>query len=109
MKIYVAGPMTGVEGFNYPVFHAAATELEVRGYEVLNPADTELLNPTPGLPQTWDWYMRHALRMVVDSDGICLLPGWQASKGANLEVEVGYSLQLDIRPLDDWLKSGVRA
>lgn len=103
MIVYIAGPMTGIEDFNYPAFHAAKAALEARGIETLNPADTEGLNDT-GAPQSWDWYMRHAIRMVTQSDAMCLLPGWQDSKGANLEVKIGEALKLDIRPYDEWLK-----
>jgi hypothetical protein len=95
--------MTGIEDFNYPAFNTAETALLERGILCLNPASNEAKNTT-GKPQEWDWYMRHALRMVTLSDGICLLPGWESSKGAQLEVKVAEALQLDIRPYDEWLK-----
>lgn len=101
--IYIAGPMTGIENFNYPAFDTAESELLARGILTLNPANNEVQNDT-GKPQEWDWYMRRALRMVTLSDGICLLPGWENSPGAKLEVVVGESLGLDIRPYDEWLK-----
>lgn len=101
--IYIAGPMSDIEDFNYPAFNAAEVALLERGILCLNPASTEAKNDT-GAPQSWEWYMRHALRMVSLSDGICLLPGWQASKGAQLEVKVAEALGLDIRPYDEWLK-----
>lgn len=103
MILYVAGPMTGIPEFNYPAFHAAASLLRVRGFGVLNPADSEDQNPTPGTPQEWDWYMRHALRMVLRAEGLALLDGWEASKGATLEVTVATALQLPCRPLEGWL------
>lgn len=100
MKVYIAGPMTGVEDFNHPAFNAAAEALTARGFTPLNPVD----NDTEGQKATWGWYMRVALRQVADADAMCLLPGWQSSKGANLEVTIGEALKLDIRPLDEWLK-----
>jgi nucleoside 2-deoxyribosyltransferase len=102
MIVYVAGPMTGYVDLNYPAFVAAAVELRSRGFEVLNPVDAEQHNDT-GKPQTWQWYMRHALRMVTQADGVALLSGWQASKGATLEVQVATALKLDVRPLSEWL------
>jgi hypothetical protein len=105
MIVYIAGPMTGLPEFNYPAFHQAAAELRVRGFRVLNPADTERDNPTPGIPQPWNWYMRRTLRMVIGSDAVCLLPGWQGSRGALLEVEVAEALGLDVRTLDEWKKA----
>lgn len=108
MIVYIAGPMTGIEHFNYPAFDAAEVALNERGLSTLNPVQSEMENTT-GEPQAWDWYMRHALRMVTQADAICLLPGWQQSKGAQLEVTVAEALGLDIRPLDDWLKVKVPA
>lgn len=103
MKVYIAGPMSGFEDFNYPAFIAAEAELVSRGLDVLNPAKSEEHNTT-GKPQAWLWYMRHALRMVADADAVCLLPGWQKSKGASLECDIAEGLGLDIRPYDEWLK-----
>lgn len=100
--IYIAGPMTGYEDFNYPAFNAAAHDLYALGHDVLNPVDLEHLNVT-GKPQTWKWYIRHAIGMVARADGIALLPGWEQSKGAVLEHAIGVALDLDIRPLKEWL------
>jgi hypothetical protein len=102
--IYVAGPMTGYPEFNYPAFDAAERALLDLGYGVLNPTDAEKLNDT-GKPQEWAWYMRHALRMVVSSDGLAVLPGWEKSRGALLEVYVAQNLGLPVRPIDEWLNN----
>ena len=101
MKVYVAGPMTGLPDFNYPAFTAAAERLTAAGHRALNPVDSETLNDT-GSPQTWDWYMRHALRMVLDADGIALLDGWEASRGARLEHHVATTLGIPVHPLTEW-------
>lgn len=102
--LYVAGPMTGLPEFNYPAFRRAGEQLQSVGYRVLNPVDAEQHNPTPGKPQSWDWYMRHALRMVLDAQGIALLPGWQHSKGARLEVSVAHRLKIPVRMVPVWIE-----
>lgn len=102
MILYVAGPMTGIPEFNYPAFNAAADQLRDAGYAVLNPVDSEQHNPD-STPQPWDWYMRHALRMVTEADGIALLPGWQRSRGARLERLVGHHLHLPSHPVQVWI------
>lgn len=102
MRIYIAGPMTGIEDFNYPAFNAAAQMLTSRGHEPLNPVDSEKHNDTD-THQTWDWYLRHAIAMVTTADGVALLPGWEKSRGANLEWIVADALGLDIRTLAAWL------
>lgn len=95
MKLYIAGPMTGIENFNYPAFHRAETELVAAGYEVLNPAMTPVQS-------SWLGYMRAALRQVAACDGIATLHGWEHSKGAKLEVDVVTRLGLPVQPIGVW-------
>ncbi|HET7386918.1 MAG TPA: DUF4406 domain-containing protein [Nocardioidaceae bacterium] len=103
MKLYISGPMTGLPEFNYPAFREADSLLRNVGYDILNPADSEERNPTPGVPQAWDWYMRHALRMVLDAEGVALLPGWHESRGAALEVHIACALRLPVATVEEWL------
>jgi hypothetical protein len=105
MKLYVTGPMTGLPEFNYPAFRAAGARLQLAGFEVLNPIDAEEHNVT-GQPQAWDWYMRHALRMVLDADGLAVLPGAALSRGARLEIHVAAALGLPIRDVAVWTAEG---
>jgi hypothetical protein len=102
VSIYIAGPMSGIEDFNYPAFRAAETQLRALGYDVLNPADIEAENTT-GEPQPWEWYMRAAIHMVARADAMALLPGWENSTGATLEHKIGTALKHDIRLLERWL------
>ena len=101
--LYVAGPMSGLPDFNYPAFDAASDLLRSEGFNVLNPTAAEEQNPTPGTPQRWDWYMRHALRMVLDADALAVLPGWEKSKGATLEVAVANALGMTVQPVEEWI------
>lgn len=94
--------MTGLPDFNYPAFRAAGEALEAAGFDVLNPIDAEVHNVT-GKPQTWDWYMRHALRMVLDAEGLAVLPDAAMSQGARLEIQVAVALKLPVHPLRSWL------
>ncbi|WP_181010095.1 DUF4406 domain-containing protein [Ornithinimicrobium sufpigmenti] len=89
--------------FNYPAFHDAAEQLLDAGYLVLNPADAEDDNPTPGQPQAWEWYMRRALRQVTQADGIALLPLWERSRGAHLEVTVARELDIPRHSVGYWI------
>ncbi len=92
MKIYLSGPMSLVEDFNYPAFHAAAVQLRAEGYEVINPA--ELLDD-PGL--NWGDFMRRDLRLLLACDEVRVLPGWERSKGASLEVYVAQELGVPVK------------
>jgi hypothetical protein len=98
--LYIAGPMTGIKDYNYPAFNAAAEHLRACGYDVLNPA--EVTPPTAGEVKPWRWYMRRALGMVLNCQGIATLPGWPASPGASLEVYVARRLELPVHPVHQW-------
>lgn len=91
MRIYLAGPMTGLPDHNYPAFHAEAARLRSLGHEVLNPAE----NPAPPCG-TWQAYMRMALAQLVQCECIALLPGWMDSKGALIERKLAQVLAMDV-------------
>ena len=95
MKVYISGPMTGYEGFNYPAFNRAETWLTDMGYDVLNPAR----HPQQA---TWVDYLRLDLADVLRADAVAVLPGWEASRGAALEVHVAHSLGMTVLPIDQW-------
>lgn len=99
MKLYIAGPMSGLPDFNYPAFHRAAEQLEAAGYEVENPA-TNVVEGTA----SWLAYMRLSLVQISKVYGIALLPGWADSKGARIESDLGLALGLPVRYVDVWLK-----
>lgn len=93
---YLAGPMTGLPEFNYPQFHEVANELRARRLTVVNPAenDTGAFDVAFGKP--WEYYMRLALRGLTVCDEVCLLPGWQDSRGARLERLVAEALGMRV-------------
>ena len=86
--VYVAGPMSGKEDYNYAAFHAAEEQLRDEGYEVNNPARN--FGGNTSLPYTT--YIEQAIRDVLASDWIFCLPGWRQSVGARTEVHVAATL-----------------
>lgn len=98
MKLYIAGPMSGLPDYNYPAFHAAETVLRAAGHDVLNPAT----NPEQ---DSWEGYMRAAIGQVVQAEGIAWLPGSQDSRGARLELYLADRLGMETRPLHQWVTS----
>lgn len=101
-RIYIAGPMTGLPDFNYPAFFGAADQLREAGYDPINPARQRPDVPHQGA--RWIDYMRLSLRDVADCDGIALLPDWENSRGASLEVHIARSLDLPVRAVEAWLE-----
>jgi len=104
LKIYLAGPMTGIKDWNFPAFFKLEENLLkfVPEVEVMNPAHNDgptyekALESANSKRYSWDWYMRRDLKHVLEADALCVLLGWQNSKGASLEVHVATALGLPI-------------
>lgn len=91
LKIYVAGPMSGLPDLNFAAFHAAAAWLRGMGHTVINPAE---LNTDPAAE--WHACMRVDIAALVTCDTIYLLPGWEDSRGAKLEHHIAERLGMSI-------------
>lgn len=91
-RVYLAGPMTGLPGFNYDAFNKVAERWRRDGWEVLNPA--EHFGGALGLDRAV--YMRAGIEGVMKADAVAVLWGWEGSKGARLEVNVAMELGLPI-------------
>ena len=92
MTTYIAGPMSGLPDFNYPAFNAAAAQLRAEGVQVINPAESD--GGSTGKP--WEFYMRLALRGLLECDAIVLLPGWEESRGARIERRLAQDLGMTV-------------
>lgn len=119
--VYLAGPMRGVEHFNFPAFHAAAKGLREQGWGVFNPAEMDEANGfdfmgTTGHEDTASlgFNLREALGadlafITQRADAVAVLPGWENSKGARAEVATARALGLPVfdaiegtsRPIED--------
>ncbi|WP_268795950.1 DUF4406 domain-containing protein [Pseudomonas libanensis] len=95
----MAGPMTGIADFNYPAFNAAADQLRARGYEVENPADHGIVESAQ-----WTDYMAYDLTRLGLCGVIALLPDWEASQGAKLEVLIAERLDMTVVNAHDLVK-----
>jgi nucleoside 2-deoxyribosyltransferase len=93
MKLYLAGPMSGHPGHNFPAFHEGARKLRDLGYEVVSPAEMDF---NADLTHPWEWYMKKDIALLCGCDGIAMLPGWQQSKGACLEHEIAQYLNMPV-------------
>lgn len=88
-RVYLSGPMTGIADNNFPAFHALAAKLRAEGYEVVSPAEIQEA-------ETWELCLRADLRELCTCDAIALMPGWENSKGANLELHVAHRLGMRV-------------
>lgn len=90
-RVYLAGPMSGYDNFNFPAFYDGAKSLRAMGFIVYNPAD----NPYKD-SYKWEDYLKMDLRNVLNSDAIVCLPHWYESKGATFEVYIANTLSKPI-------------
>lgn len=132
MRVYTAGPMTGLPQFNYPAFLEAAALLRNVGYDVVSPAELDndfareaaLASPNGlmsefdaayrgPLPRpTWGDFLSRDVKLLADGDergridGIIVLEGWESSKGARLETFVGAMAGMPVESLQTWDVNG---
>lgn len=100
VKLYLAGPMSNYPQFNYPAFFEAAKYLRDAGYTVHSPAEMDspevlakiLASPDGKLDRnlpSWGDFLSKDVKVVADEvNGVVVLPGWEKSRGARLEVFV---------------------
>lgn len=95
MKLYLSGPMTGLPDYNFPAFEQARDRIRTMGHEVICPAEA-------GQVEGWEWsdYMKRDILMLLDVDSVVVLPGWEDSRGARLEVHLASALGMTIYDLD---------
>jgi hypothetical protein len=90
-RIYISGAMSGVPEHNFPAFNAEAARLRALGYEVVNPAEVN-----PDVTLSWHECLRQDIKLLCDCDTLALLPGWEHSQGAHLELHIAHRLGMTI-------------
>lgn len=96
-KVYIAGPMTGYPEFNYPAFRDTAARLRRMGFEVISPAELNPIEPSLIVDERYHQelypsYIRRDITALLECDHICMMRGWQDSKGAALEYHIAHVL-----------------
>lgn len=93
--VYIAGPMRGIEKFNFPAFDGVRSQFQFLGYNVISPADVDRAAHAnaddPSKVDTSDqsvyvfrdfWALYFLAKINRGDNGIVLLPGWTKSTGA---------------------------
>ena len=88
-RVYLSGPMSGIPDHNFPAFHEWAARLRAEGFEVVSPAEIEGAG-------SWEMCLRKDMRELPTCDAIALMPGWERSKGAHLELHVAHRLGMEV-------------
>lgn len=91
--MYISGPMSGKENWNIDLFNTLEDELNAQGYKhTYNPARMENDN------HQWKACLKTDIKAFIDNDitAVILLPGWDLSKGASLEVYIAQAFDAEL-------------
>ena len=122
MKVYIAGPMTGIPQFNYPHFSDVAKMLREEGFQVVSPAEMDdpevraisLASPDGNLDTIESHGMTHGqflardVELIADDgiEAVAVLNGWENSSGARHETFVAF---LNHLPIYRWANLAMNA
>lgn len=105
-RVYLAGPMTGYEDYNFPAFHRYAAYLRSLGATVFSPAENDLILYGSDFlehPERAEFRkcMEDDLRWICRyADAIAVMPGYEKSKGVNVELTLARAIGLEEIHLD---------
>lgn len=86
MKLYIAGPITGVPDYEER-FRKAEEDLKAMGHTVINPVKDKGF--------TYKQYIDMGLCQLMQCDAIYMLKGYEKSKGARLELAYAATVGMD--------------
>jgi hypothetical protein len=101
MIIYISGPISNPDPervkANKAKFSEAESILRELGHEPVNPVNN-------GLPDdaSWAQHMRADIKMMMGCTHVAVLPGWEESKGANLEVYLAGQMEMPVKYVDEY-------
>lgn len=106
--MYIAGPMRGRLDYNFPAFMHADAVLKKEGWETINPAemdnndgfDTNRCIEDITQQELKDFIIRD-IHLIMTADAICLLDGYQSSKGVAVELAVAQYCGLPVYYMDN--------
>lgn len=110
-RLYISGPVTGIDNDNFEAFREAQIRLFDACYvtrvphDLVIPEDSHetamLLCINELTERTQKLGVRHP---VPRYDGVALLPGWEQSEGARLERAVAEACGIPCKTVDEWLE-----
>lgn len=99
-RIYISGPMTGKPDYNRAAFNIVAQRLRALNLYAMNPVELNAHLKEP----TWHACLRNDIKALVDCNVLVLLPGWEESAGARLEVHIAKQLGIWVFEASAFLK-----
>ena len=113
MRVFIAGPMRGRPQYNFPAFYAAEETIAAAGHAVVNPAR---MDDEDGFDRDYEYGDDEMAEMIrsfasrnaaklAQCDAIALLPDWDESEGAKLDLAFAQYLGLKVI----WASTGMTA
>ncbi len=97
MVIYLCGPMSAFPDRNAPAFHKAAAHLKELEYTVINPVEIAEWHSR----ELRSVFVRECLeQLMTDAGAIALLPHWDISRRAKVELALAEALELPIYSIE---------
>lgn len=93
LKVYISGPMTGLPNFNREAFAEATEWCVKKGYSPFNPGWLAFEKDTAF---SYEEILQLDLAALGMCDVILLLPGYEKSNGAKVELELALRLGLRV-------------
>lgn len=119
-QLYLAGPMTGYQHYNFPAFDNAAALLRLQGHLVFSPAEHDRESGFDAIAVDSDGYnaaehgfdLRKALKADLSwicdyAEGVAVLDNWRHSKGALTEVALATALGIPVGYWNRWTPKGL--
>jgi hypothetical protein len=97
MKLYLCGRITGDDQYR-DKFLDGENELYEAGFYPVNPA--ACIPPDTA----WGQAMRKAITLMLQCDGVAVLPDWKNSKGAKIEVNLARKIGIPVKSIQEWEK-----
>ena len=110
-RLYISGPVTGIENDNVANFRRAQRLLNDAGYEPFMPH--EIVEPDDSHETAMRLCVHEITAPVIRRgveygspryDGVALLPGWEQSEGAKLEKAVAEACGIPCKTVDEWIE-----
>ena len=98
MKIYLSGPITGIENYK-DNFNKIASAVRLVGDRVINPAYLDMVLPADSFHEE---FMYICYGLIELSDAVLLIPGWEDSKGANWEKDYAISRNIQVYSWEEY-------
>jgi hypothetical protein len=95
IKVYIAGPISGMPDYNRQAFADMADKLRRSGFDAVNPHETCSGIVADNDKDLWAKCMKADIKQLMDCDYIMLLPGWNKSKGCRIEIALCKELGIE--------------